>query len=72
MEILPLGVSPSKHWRQKMWFDDVVKEPGITELAYFISKQPPLLIKICMTDSGRNVQGQGNVFKFNLHYIIGL
>ncbi len=45
---------------------------GIMSSVYFIDEQPPLQIKIYLTDSGTNVDRQGHVLKFNFNMFIHL
>ncbi len=55
--------------QEKMYFDDIVKQRGIMGLVYFTAKQPPLQMKISVSDLDRNVHRPGNVLKFVSHYV---
>ncbi len=50
-------------------FEDIMKQQGIAGLVYFIVEQPPLQMKSSLSDSGRNVNRQCNVLKFDSHYV---
>ncbi len=53
-----------KQWNKTR---NVIKLRGNAEIVrfvYFIVKLPPLKMKICLTDSGRNVHERGDVFMF--------
>lgn len=50
MSFLPLEVYWSKRKKFKMQFDDVMEKLGIMGIAYYTVKQPPLQMKVFLTD----------------------